>query len=80
MVCFTNCRFSNGLVYFGASYGASDFGGNMYVNFALASVVEISAHLLSTHNCERYMLVFNDRHRYAGCLGKKGKCLPSMSN
>ena len=43
------------MVYFGASYGASDFGGNMYFNFALTSLVEIPATFLAIDNCERYM-------------------------
>ena len=43
------------MIYFGASYGASDFGGNMYFNFALTSLVEIPSNLLSIDNCERYV-------------------------
>ena len=35
------------MVYFGASYGASDFGGNMYFVLALTSLVEIPANLLA---------------------------------
>ena len=30
-----------------------DFGGNVYFNFALTSLVEIPANLLAINNCER---------------------------
>ena len=45
------------MVYFGASYGASDFGGNMYLVLALTSLVEIPANLLAVDNCERCALI-----------------------
>ena len=45
------------MVYFGASYGASDFGGNMYFVLALTSLVEIPANLLAVDNCERCALI-----------------------
>jgi hypothetical protein len=48
------------MVYYGASYGASDFGGNMYFNFALTSLIEIPAHFLAIDNCERYAYVFSN--------------------
>ena len=46
-------RFINGMVYYGASYGASDLGGSMYLNFALTSLVEIPGNMLVVDNCER---------------------------
>lgn len=41
------------MVYYGASYGASDFGGSMYLNYALISLVEIPSNYLVIDNCER---------------------------
>ena len=43
------------LVYVGISYGATDLGGSMYLNFMLASVIEIPANVLVIDNCERYI-------------------------
>jgi OCT family organic cation transporter-like MFS transporter 4/5 len=48
------------MAYYGASYGASDFGGNMYFNFALTSLIEIPANFLAIDNCERYAYVFSN--------------------
>ena len=44
------------MAYLGTTYGASDFGGNMYLNFALTSLVEIPANFVAIDNCERYDL------------------------
>ena len=41
------------MVYYGASYGASDLGDSMYLNFALTSLVEIPGNMLVVDNCER---------------------------
>ncbi len=46
-------RFINGMVYFGASYGASDLGGSMYLNYTLTSLIEIPANMLVVDNCGR---------------------------
>jgi hypothetical protein len=46
-------RFINGMVYYGASYGASDLGGSMYLNYMLTSLIEIPANVLVVDNCER---------------------------
>ncbi|XP_028391757.1 solute carrier family 22 member 15-like isoform X2 [Dendronephthya gigantea] len=46
--------FINGMVYYGASYGASDLGGSMYLNYALTSLIEIPANFLVVDNCERF--------------------------
>ena len=54
---FLKYWFVNAMVYFGASYGASDFDGNMYFNFALTSLVEIPAAVLAIDNCERYIYI-----------------------
>ncbi|XP_022095300.1 solute carrier family 22 member 15-like [Acanthaster planci] len=40
--------FSCCLAYYGLTFGASNLGGNMYVNFALSGIIEIPACLLST--------------------------------
>ncbi len=46
-------RFIHGLVYYGASYGASDLGGSMYLNYTLTSLIEIPASILVIDNCAR---------------------------
>ena len=60
--CHYNCflslnalclRFTNGMVYYGAAYGASDLGGSMYLNFVLTSLIEIPANVLVIDNCQR---------------------------
>ncbi|CAB3990800.1 Organic cation transporter [Paramuricea clavata] len=43
-----------GMGYFGASYGASDLGGSMYLNFVVISLVEFPANALAIDNLERY--------------------------
>ncbi len=42
------------MVYYGASYGASDLGGSMYLNYTLTSLIEIPANILVVDNCGRY--------------------------
>ena len=46
-------RFVNGMVYYGLSLSAGEFGGSIYLNFVLTSLVEIPANLLVIHNCNR---------------------------
>ncbi|XP_046843149.1 solute carrier family 22 member 15-like isoform X2 [Xenia sp. Carnegie-2017] len=46
--------FINGMVYYGASYGASDLGGSMYLNYTLTSLIEIPANVLVVYMCERF--------------------------
>ena len=46
--------FVSGLVFFGASFGASDFGGNLYLNFALTILIEIPANFIAIDGCERF--------------------------
>ena len=41
------------MVYYGASYGASDLGGSMYLNYTLTSLIEIPANILVVDNCVR---------------------------
>ena len=40
---------TNGMVYYGISLGVGDLGGSMYLNFALASFVELPASLLAVY-------------------------------
>lgn len=47
-------RFVNGMVYYGLSLSSGEFGGSIYLNFILTSLVEIPANVLVIHNCNRY--------------------------
>jgi hypothetical protein len=44
-------------VFYGASFGASDFGGNFYFNFALTILIEIPANFIGIDGCERSVYV-----------------------
>ncbi|EDO36696.1 predicted protein, partial [Nematostella vectensis] len=46
--------FVNGMVYYGVSMSAGDFGGSIYLNFVLTSLVEFPANVLLIHNCNRF--------------------------
>ena len=50
-------RFSNGMVYYGVSLSAGAFGGSIYLNFILTSLVEIPANILVIDNCNRLELL-----------------------
>ena len=47
-------RFVNGMVYYGLSLSSGEFGGSIYLNFVLTSLVEIPGNILVIHNCNRY--------------------------
>ena len=51
-------RFVNGMVYYGLSLSSGEFGGSIYLNFILTSLVEIPANVLVIHNCNRYKNVY----------------------
>ena len=40
--------------YYGLSLSSGEFGGSIYLNFILTSLVEIPANVLVIHNCNRY--------------------------
>lgn len=40
---FVYCRFVNSMVYYGVFLSAPSIGGNMYLNFFLASIIELPA-------------------------------------
>lgn len=42
------------MVYYGLSLSAGEFGGSLYLNFVLTSLVEVPANLLVIHNCNRF--------------------------
>ncbi|XP_001628786.3 organic cation transporter-like protein [Nematostella vectensis] len=44
----------NGLVYYAVSMSAGDFGGSIYLNFVLTSIVEFPANILVIDNCNRF--------------------------
>jgi len=46
--------FVNGMVYYGLSLSAGEFGGSIYLNFVLTSLVEVPANILVIHNCNRF--------------------------
>lgn len=46
--------FVNGMVYYGLSLSSGEFGGSIYLNFILTSLVEIPANVLVIHNCNRF--------------------------
>ena len=46
-------RFVNGVVFYGLSLSSGEFGGSIYLNFILTSLVENPAHYLVIHNCNR---------------------------
>lgn len=47
-------RFVHGVLYYGLSLSSGEFGGSIYLNFALTSLVEMPAHVLSIDNCNRW--------------------------
>ena len=42
------------MVYYGLSLSSGEFGGSIYLNFVLTSLVEIPGNILVIHNCNRY--------------------------
>ncbi|CAH3146158.1 unnamed protein product, partial [Porites evermanni] len=44
----------NGVVYFGLALSSGEFGGSIYFNFVITSLVEIPANALFIHNCNRF--------------------------
>jgi len=46
-------RLVNGMVYYGLSMSSEEFGGSIYLNFVLTSLVEIPANILVIDNCNR---------------------------
>ncbi|RMX39032.1 hypothetical protein pdam_00021865, partial [Pocillopora damicornis] len=46
--------FVNGMVYYGLSLSSGEFGGSIYLNFVLTSLVEIPGNILVIHNCNRF--------------------------
>ncbi|XP_048577124.1 solute carrier family 22 member 15-like [Nematostella vectensis] len=46
--------FVNGMVYYGVSMSSGDFGGSIYLNFVLTSLVEIPGNWLVIDNCNRF--------------------------
>ena len=46
-------RYVNGVVYFGLALSSGEFGGSIYFNFVITSLVEIPANALFIHNCNR---------------------------
>ena len=50
---FLIVRFTACLAYFGLAFGATNFGGNMYVNFALSGLVEIPGSVFSIFTLNR---------------------------
>ena len=46
----SHCRFVNGMVYYGLFLSSGEFGGSIYLNFALTSLVEIPGNILVIHN------------------------------
>ena len=57
-------RFVNGMVYYGLSLSSAEFGGSIYLNFVLTSLVEIPANILVIDNCNRYII-------YNKCLNSR---------
>lgn len=47
-------RFVHGVLYYGLSLSSGEFGGSIYLNFTLTSLVEMPAHVLSIDNCNRW--------------------------
>ena len=45
--CWSSFRFVNAMVYYGVSFSTPTLGGNMYLNFFLASIIEIPANYVS---------------------------------
>lgn len=43
-----------GMGYYGLSLSSGEFGGSIYLNFILTSLVEIPANFLVIHNCNRF--------------------------
>ena len=46
------------LVFFGVSFGADDFKGNMYRDYILASLVDLPGTILALYCCHRYTVYF----------------------
>jgi len=46
--------FVNGMVYYGLSLSSGEFGGSIYLNFVLTSLVEIPGNILVIDNCNRF--------------------------
>ncbi|KAL9962625.1 hypothetical protein ACROYT_G031745 [Oculina patagonica] len=44
----------NGMVYYGLSLSSGEFGGSIYLNFVLTSLVEIPGNILVIDNCNRF--------------------------
>ncbi|XP_020610320.1 organic cation/carnitine transporter 6-like [Orbicella faveolata] len=47
-------RFVHGVLYYGFSLSSGEFGGIIYLNFALTSLVEVPSHVLAIDNCNRF--------------------------
>ena len=48
-------RLTVGMVFYGASYGSVDLGGNRYLNFALICAVDLPSALLAYYCVDRYV-------------------------
>ena len=46
-------RFVHGVLYYGLSLSSGEFGGSIYLNFALTSLVEMPSHVLAIDSCNR---------------------------
>ncbi|XP_078383615.1 organic cation transporter protein-like [Oculina patagonica] len=46
--------FVHGVLYYGLSLSSGEFGGSIYLNFALTSLVEMPSHVLAIDNCNRF--------------------------
>ena len=44
----------NGMVYYGLSLAADDFGGSLYRNYVLVSIIEFPAIIMAIHFCQRF--------------------------
>ena len=69
------CWFVNSLVYYGLSLNVKNLGGNMYVNFVLAGLVEIPSYMLTVFllhwsGCRKALFYF--------MLGAAGSCWMCM--
>ena len=51
---FLYFRFVHGVLYLGLSLSAGEFGGSIYLNFVLTSLVEFPSHVLAIDCCNRW--------------------------
>ncbi|EDO29771.1 predicted protein, partial [Nematostella vectensis] len=59
-------RFVNGMVYYGVSMSSGDFGGSIYLNFVLTSLVEIPGNWLVIDNCNRFVTILKVPRKIPG--------------